>query len=358
MNTKKYKIDDVARKAGVSIATVSHVINGTRFVSPDTRQKVIAAISELEYVPSSTARSLASKQSKLIGIVFSDIANPFFTEVYKALESILTESGYDLILANTGEVDANQEKVLRSLYSQQIDGLIIAPAGNKSAWLSKMIRSAMPVVIIDRTGPYETASFVEVDNIKASCEATRHLIRDGHEKIGIILGLPEVSTTMARLDGYKKALREFHIPFNSDYAVNGQSKAEIGYESTMDLMKIKDPPTAIFSTNNSMTNGVLHAFKELRLRCPQDVGLLGFDDHNWGDIFSPPLSVFRQPTREIGIQAANALIQKINHKRIQRISLDGELIIRGSCSEKCLALYRNTDAPKFNPTAANSRQSI
>jgi LacI family transcriptional regulator len=335
MKNKKHKIDDVARKAGVSIATVSHVINGTRFVSDETKRKVNDAISELEYVPSSTARSLASNRSKLIGIVFSDITNPFFPEVYKALENILTEHGYDLILANTGEVDTNQERVLRSLYSQQIDGLIIAPTGHNSTWLNKIIRSGVPVVIIDRTGPYENVSVVELNNIDVSYKATSHLISDGHNKIGIILGLSEVSTTMARLEGYKKALDEFRIPFDSDYVVNGRSRAKNGYLCTKELMKLKGPPTAIYSTNNLMTNGVLHAFKEMKLSCPQDIGLLGFDDHHWGDIFTPPLTVIRQPTREIGIRAANALINKINSKLTERICLDGELIVRCSCSIKC-----------------------
>lgn len=339
MKKQKPSIMDVARIAGVSTATVSHVINGTRYVSEETTKKVKDAIDYLEYLPSAAARGLAGKSSKIIGIVFSDISNPFFTSLYMGLESVLTAEGYELVLANTGELDANQEKVLRTMLSRQIDGLIIAPTGRESMMLDHLIHVGIPVVLIDRDAPVDNVSLVDLDNASAASKATSHLIADGHQKIGIILGLPEVNTTKKRLEGYQRALQESNIPFRPEYVIDGQSKIEGGYQGVKRLMALSDPPTAIFSINNLMTSGALHAFRELGLNCPKDVGLVGFDDHDWGNIFTPPLTVVRQPTYEMGVRAAKMLINNTKKLHVSHERLEGELVVRGSCSENCQQLF-------------------
>ncbi len=332
-------IMDVARVAGVSTATVSHVINNTRFVSEETTEKVKKAISDLGYMPSAIARGLAGKESKIIGVVFSDISNPFFTCVYMGLESVLTVEGYELILANTGEIDSNQEAVLRTMISRQIDGLIIAPTGRESAMLNYLVEIGIPVVFIDRNAPVDNASLIDLDNVAAAHLATSHLINDGHQNIGIILGLPDVSTTETRLEGYKEALEASRIPFRQEYVIQGKSRIEGGYQGVKQLMALETRPTAIFSTNNLMTSGALHAFRELGLNCPRDIGLIGFDDHDWGDIFTPPLTVIRQPTYQMGVRAANTLIDMAKTKQVYHERLESELIIRGSCSEQCQRLF-------------------
>ena len=336
MKKNKPSILSVAHFAGVSTATVSHVINGTRFVTEETAQKVKTAIEELGYFPSTVARGLASQQSKTVGIVFSDISNPFFTSVYKAIEYQLTLEGYELMLANTAEMTENQEKVLRTMLARQIDGLIIAPTGQKSEMLTHILNSNIPVVCIDRGGPYEGVSLVEIDNVKAAYEAVAHLIEDGHRKIGIITGIDDVGTTMSRLEGFEKALRDYQIPSRAEYQINGDSRMKSGYQAFVQLMQLEDPPSAIFTTNNLMTSGALHAVKDLKLRCPHDIALIGFDDHDWGDIFTPPLTVIRQPTEEMGQLAAKILIENMDHLQVEHHTLQGQLIIRGSCSEKCL----------------------
>lgn len=340
MNTiNKPSINDVAKLAGVSTATVSHVVNDTRFVSAKTKLKVLEAIDSLGYFPSAVARGLASNKSKIVGIVFSDISNPFFTSVYKGIESFLVEQGYELTLANTSEVDATQEIVLNTMFSRQIDGLIIAPTGQGSPMLERIISSDIAVVMIDRGMPSHDVSIVRLDNERASFEATAHLIEDGHSKIGLILGLSAVDTTKARLRGYKKALDVYNIPLNQAYIIGGQSRKKGGYQSTCSLMNLPDPPTAIFSTNNLMTLGTLHAFRDLGLQVPTDVGLIGFDDHDWADIFIPPLTVVSQPTFEMGVEAAKMLTQMMKGDKeddlLELKVLKGKLITRGSCSEHC-----------------------
>lgn len=339
MKKQKPSITDVAEFAGVSIATVSHVINETRYVSEEVTDKVKEAITSLGYMPSSIARGLASKETKIIGVIFSDISNPFFTSLYRGLESILSPEGYELILANTGELDNNQEKTLRTMISRQIDGLIIAPTGRDSRMLNYLAESGIPIVLIDRDAPVKGVSIVEVDNITASYQATKHLIEDGNRRIGIVIGLPDVSTTQTRLEGYKKALADFNIPFRDEYVINGLSKIAGGYNGVKQLMQHEQPAEAIIVTNNLMTIGALHAFRELGLNCPKDVGLIGFDDHDWGDLNTPPLTVIQQPTIELGIKAAKILINNTKSIQITHEKLDCNLLIRGSCSQGCLQNY-------------------
>lgn len=339
MKKQKPSISDVAEAAGVSIATVSHVINDTRYVSEEVTQKVKTAIADLGYMPSSLARGLAGKETRIIGVILSDISNPYFTSIYRGLESVFSAEGYELILANTGEQDSNQELVVRTMLSRQIDGLVIAPTGRESRMLNHLIASGIPVVLIDRDAPVENVSLVDLDNVTAAYQATSHLIEDGYHKIGIILGLPDVCTTQTRLEGYKMALESFNIPFREEYVVNGQSRIEGGYQSIKRLMQLDEPPNAFFTINNLMTTGALYAFRELELSCPRDVGLVGFDDHDWADIVTPPLTVIRQPTFEMGVKAAEILINNTKGLKISHERLKGKLIVRGSCSEKCQHQY-------------------
>jgi LacI family transcriptional regulator len=349
MKKQKPSISNVAEAAGVSIATVSHVINHTRFVSEEVTEKVKRAIAELGYMPSPIARGLAGKETKIIGVIFSDISNPFFTSLYMGLESVFSAEGYELILANTGELDSNQELALRTMLSRQIDGLVIAPTGRESGMLSHLVESGIPVVLIDRNAPVGNVSLVDIDNISVAYMATSHLIQDGYKRIGIILGLPDVSTTKTRLEGYQKALQAFNIPYQAEYVIDGQSRIEGGYKSVKHLMALNEPPAAIFTLNNLMTSGALHAFRELGLSCPKDVGLIGFDDHDWGDIMTPPLTVVKQPTFEMGVRAAKTLISNTKGNHITHERLEGSLIIRGSCSEKCQHRYFENMSRAYNP---------
>lgn len=335
MKKNKPSISDVAESAGVSIATVSHVINKTRFVSPEVTDRVHRAITNLGYMPSSLARGLAGKETRIIGIIFSDISNPFFTAIYKGLESVLSPLGYEMILANTGEIDKNQDQALRTMLSRQIDGLIMAPTGRETQMLSQLDNSGIPVVLIDREVNLRNSCLVDLDNHRSAYDATVHLINDGYRRIGLILGLPDVTTTITRKNGYVDALKNHSIPIEEAYIVNGQSSIEGGYNAIRQLMGCANPPEAVLCTNNLMTTGALQALRQLDLNCPSEIGLIGFDDHDWSELISPPLTVIKQPTFQIGVKAAEILISNKQSVQICETQFQGELIVRGSCSESC-----------------------
>lgn len=336
-------IRDVARRAGVSIATVSHILNQTRYVSDETRKKVLDAIDELDYYPSKLARGLASNKSQAIGIVFSDIANPHFTQIFKGIEKYFYGVGYDLILSNTSEDPQIQEDVLTSLLSRSVDGLIIAPAGHPSEKLRLIKERGLPIVLVDRGDPEIDLPLVGIDNKLAAYCATCHLFADGHTRIGLVLGLKNISTTEERLAGFLQAFEEKNIDQDPSLIFWGDSSPESGYRGAMELLTTSPRPTAIFCTNNLMSLGALHAIRDVGLGCPEDVGMVGFDDHFWADVFTPPLTVIAQPTLEIGKIAAELLhdhiLRDAPKATTQRINMDAKLIVRGSCSLACYSRF-------------------
>lgn len=342
-------IRDVAIRAGVSTATVSHIINQTRYVSDETRKKVLDAIDELDYYPSKLARGLANNKSQTIGIVFSDIANPHFTQIFKGIEKYFTSVGYDLILANTAENPKTQEEVLTSMLSRSVDGLIIAPAGHPSGKLRLIKEKGLPIVLVDRGDPEIDLPLVGVDNQSAVYRAACHLFADGHSRIGLVLGLKNISTTEERLAGFIQALEENGISQDPGLIYWGDSSLESGYLGAKELLSTTPRPTAIFCTNNLMALGALHGIRELGLECPQDIGMIGFDDHFWADIFTPPLTVIAQPTSEMGKTAAellhNYITVGIPELIPNRINMEARLIIRGSCSLTCFKKFVSTDNP-------------
>jgi DNA-binding LacI/PurR family transcriptional regulator len=335
-------IHHVAKQAGVSTATVSHVLNNTRYVSDETRERVLQVVRELHYYPSAVARGLATQETKTVGVIVSDIANPFFTTLFKGIEQKLAPLGYDLILENTGEHPEEQEYSLKMLLTKQVDGIILAPTGHPSPMLQLLKDKGMPIVFVDRPIPGAELPLVEVNNQQAAFEATSHLIGDGHRRIGVILGL---DTTPNRLAGYVKAMEHHGLPVDKALLYRGSSSLENGLEGANALLSHSAPPTAIFTANNLMTLGALHALRQLGLRCPQDIGMIGFDDTDWAAIFTPPLTVVRQPTRQIGQTAAELLHQLMSGhvisgngsaERALHHTFPAQLIVRGSCSVACL----------------------
>jgi len=336
-------IHDVAVHANVSIATVSHVINETRFVSVETRQRVLDAIEVLGYHPSASARSLASNKTNIVGVVFSDITNPFFPSVFKGIEDQLVASGYDLLLANTAEKSEKQEAALKTMFARQVDGLLLAPTGKPSETLEALVKDKTPVVLIDRRDPNWDLPLVSINNEEASFEAVKHLIEDGHTHIGFIMGIESISTSIERFNGYKRALETYGIPYNPDYLYQGKSTLEDGLSGVKHILAHQKQVSAIFTTNNMMTLGALNALKGLRIRVPEDIGLIGFDDHDWADIFTPPITVVSQPTYELG-EAAASLLERMmqNEDEIREPVhqvLEAKLIRRASCSARCWQDY-------------------
>jgi LacI family transcriptional regulator len=323
----------VAARAGVSKTTVSHVMNGTRFVHPETRTKVETAIAELGYYPSSIARSLTTRKTATIAVVVSDISNPFFTAVVRGIEDGLQGRDYQLIVCNTDEDVDKQERYLRALLAKRVDGLIIAATGDPCSFLTTVTKH-ISTLFIDRQPPGLDEPILGVDNESAAYDAVRHLRDHSHSRIAAVVGLPQVSTSAERLAGYRRALSDSGIAFDESLVCTGNSRIEGGMAAVGTLLALPDPPTAVFAANNLMTLGVLKALGMRRLRCPEDVALVGFDDHEWASCFTPPLTVVRQPTYDMGQAAASVLLRQIHGESGEPLSrMRAELVIRGSCGQ-------------------------
>jgi len=327
------RIRDVAKRAGVSTATVSHVLNGTRPTTEATRARVLAVARELGYHPSAVARGLRTKSTGTLGVVLSDIRNPFFTALVRGIEDVAQANGLNLIVCNSDEDEKKAETYLRLLLAKRVEGLVFTPTGRANALLEPFLAMGIPVILIDRIAPGLTLPFVGVDNVQGAREAVAHLLEDGHRRIGVVAGLSTVSTSTDRLEGYRLALADRRLAADSALIREGHSSVQGGEEAAGTLLALPQRPTALFTTNNLMTLGALKACARLGLRCPDDVALCGFDDHEWAELFSPPLTVVRQPTYEIGTTAARLLARAIDGEALpaEAALLKTRLIIRASC---------------------------
>lgn len=329
----KVSMKDVAQKAGVSTATVSHVINKTRFVRVETKKKVLDAMKELNYYLNSAARSLRSRKSNVVGLLVPDISNFFFTSIARGVENTLKKHGYNLILSNSNEDLKSEIEQIKIYNTQLVDGLIMAPVSGDHAFLNELLNRDYPVVFIDRKPKGYQEDCVVGNNIKGAYDAIRMLIKKGHSKIGIITGLPGLTTTDERLIGYKNALVDHKLKIDENLIKVGDSQFKGGYESTKELLKYTNI-TALFVTNNLMTVGAIKYLKEKRVAIPGDIAIIGFDDYKWASITEPSLSMVKQPAYDIGETASTLLIKRIKKEEVggnKEYRLPTKLIIRDSC---------------------------
>jgi LacI family transcriptional regulator len=309
-------IRDVARLAGVSVTTVSNALNTPGRVSPALSARVHAAVEKLGYAPHAAARSLRKRASCLIGMVVADITNPFFSELFEAVENAAAMRGYSMLLCNSGEVFAREEQHLAMLRAQRIDGLILAPTGaiavNRAAILAGI---DVPVVLVDRGMVELGYDAVVLDNRRAGELATGHLLAAGHRRIGLVNGPEMLRTAADRLQGYRETLLAAGLPFDPDLVRDGRYREGDAYAATLALLKIENPPTAIFATNNVMTIGVMRAVADAGLVCPADVSVVGIDDFPWADAFTPRLTTVAQPVADMGRQVLDMLIGRMTGAR-------------------------------------------
>lgn len=329
----KITIRDVAARAGVSVATVSHVLNGTRKVSPETAARVRRAMEELGYQPNAIAQSLRKRATYAIGILVSDITNPFFATLVRGVEDAALTSGYSVIVCNSDEDPQKEAMYIRALWRRRIDGMLIAPTrdGTSSA-IKGLVKQRLPFVFVDRKAKGVEAPAVLSDNVGGAYLATRHLIEKGHRRIGIILGIPKATTTEERFAGYRRALNEAGIPVHEKLVVWGGYRIEGGRQAVTKLLSLRSPPTAIFSTNNLMSVGVLQEVRCRGLKVPEDVAIVGFDDLEWTELLSPPLTVVAQNPYEIGRRGLELLLAELRERKAvpEEIRIPVELKLRGS----------------------------
>ncbi len=330
---KRPTMSDVAVRAGVSKTTVSHVINSTRFVEEETKQRVLRAIAALGFRPSTVARSLTTNRTQTVGVIVSDVSNPFFAEVLHGIEDALLPENYSLVMCNTAETLEREAHYLDLLLRQRVDGIIAAATSQKWDILSEFGLHQVPVVFLDRVFEGLQGPFVGVDNRRGAYQGTCHLIERGYRRIGILAGFQRLSTMRERVAGFRQALQEHDIPLPEEWVVTSLLSVEGGWEAMRHMLTLSDPPAAVFLNNNLLSLGALSALKEIGLRCPQDVALIGFDDHPWAAVSDPPLTVVRQPAQQLGRVAAKMLLNIIMGKPVaeSQVLLDCELVIRQSC---------------------------
>lgn len=320
---------DVAEKAGVSTSTVSHVVNNSRYVSPELRERVEKVMDELNYSPHATARSLRTQKTYTIGFVASDITNPFFAEVVRGIEEIASGKDYQVIVANTDETAEKEVRQIECLLDQErVDGLIIAPTGKNPEEFKRI--DDKPLVFVDRTVPGIRADTVLSENVKGAYKAVNYLINRGHERIGIILGLKDILTSEERFEGYKKALIDANLPCEESYITRGNFKVDGAIGATEKLLSLAYPPTAIFTINNKTTYGALKAIKRSRLNWREDIEIAGFDKLDCLEFIDLPITTIEQQPRKLGIKAARLLYERIENREapVKTVKIDVELVTR------------------------------
>jgi LacI family transcriptional regulator len=305
-----YTMRDVARLAGVSISTVSSVVNNKGIVSRALTEKVQQAIEALGFVPHRGARGLRVGRTRVIGMVVQDATNPFFVEVMRGVEDAAIENSYDVMVCNSNDQPNLERRHLNALHAQRVDGILVAPTDSYVAREILML-SAAPTVFVDCVPFQSKVDCVVTDNFEASYEAVRYLIGLRHQRIGVIAGRLFHSTSFDRMEGCRKAMREAGLPIREENMLQGDSHVESGYRCGLSLLKSSEPPTAIFSLNNRMTLGILRALRELAIHCPGCLSLMSFDDSDWATVFSPTLTVIEQPTYQIGRTAVQLLLESI-----------------------------------------------
>ncbi|MGF1687035.1 substrate-binding domain-containing protein [Photobacterium japonica] len=326
-------IKDVARMAGVSTTTVSHVINKTRFVAEATQKKVLAAVDELNYAPSAVARSLKCNTTRTIGMLVTKSTNPFFAEVVHGVEEYLYGEGYTLILCNTEGNLVKQRDYLRMLAEKRVDGLLVMCSDLDEQLLTLLERQKdLPMVVMD-WGPESP----HTDNIQDNAElggyvATKFFIEHGHKAIGCLTGQSEKVACRERLKGFRKAMNEAGLTVNEDWLLEGDFECESAVEAAKAFIAMESRPTAIFCFNDIMAMGLISTFQQAGIRVPEDVSIIGYDNIDLAPYFSPPLTTIHQPKRRLGKSAVEILMQRVKDKThaTQVFEMIPELVIRKS----------------------------
>jgi len=325
------QIKDVAKHAGVSVASVSRVLSGFTIVSEGTRQRVLQAVKALDYRPDLAARRLRSRRNDTIGLIVSDIRNPFFTEVSRAVEDIAFSHQMRVILSNTGEDPDKEASCLELMRDENVSGVILSPS------LRLLSRYApgdysFPVVLVDRYERGIEADAVLLDNFDAAYRLTDHLIGNGHRRILFVYGAAS-ATGRQRLEGHKAAMAQHNLPVQAEGV---QPMADQAREVALAILKRSQRPQAVIASSGLILLGVAEALRESGTVIPQDIAVAGFDNLPWTRLVDPGLTVIGQPTYEMGREAIELLLLRIAtpDKPMRQVVLRGELVERGSTAPR------------------------
>lgn len=319
---------EVASRAGVSVATVSYVVNqGPRPVSPAMRERVRTAMHELGYVPAPRTRT----RRLTIGVIVPDLTNAFFAQALAGLESVLRKGGHLALVSSSGEDPERELALVRALVKRGVDGLILTPSGRVPPEVEGLAQRGLKVVVMDRDAGSDGLSSVIMDNYGSAFAAVRLLLESGHRRIALVNGPQRVSTARDRRRGYEDALAFGGVEPEAAYVLSGPFSFEHGREAALELLSLANPPSAIFSSSAILTTGVLAALRERRLRWPDDVAVVGFGDAVWASLVTPSVTVVEQPVRDLGQTAANMLLALDGRPATpQHVVLESRLVLRES----------------------------
>lgn len=331
------KIKDVADAAGVSTATVSRVLANKPHVRAEVQKRVMQVVEKLNYRPNRVAQSLRSNSSKIIALIVSDIENPFFQRVSRAVDDAAHEHGYSVMVSNTDEDPAKEEICLNLLQDENVAGIILSPTRQCMESLSDPSAITMPMVIIDRHVTHLEVDSVLIDNVQSAQILTNHLIERGHRRIGGLFGM-DSTTGRERREGFMRALKDNNIKPVTDLIKYTNPREDDGFKTAMKMLQLDDRPEAILTSNSLLAAGVLMAIRKSKINIPDEIALVSFDDPIWAKLVEPAITVIEQPTYEIGRTAAELLIKRIQDptRSHREVVLKTKLIVRQSCG------YRNS----------------
>lgn len=309
-------IRDVAKLADVSTATVSHVLNETRFVSEPVKQRVLQAMDELSYHPNAIAQGLRKQRTKIIGLLIPDIGNSYFTELAQGIDSVLSKNHYSLLISNSDENEELEAERLRVFENRLIDGLIYTPVGAQHGQIESFIKQH-PVVFADRRFDSCSIDAVVLDNEESTYNVIKCMLEQGHTRIGLLLGPNWISATQDRIAGWKKAYEAMKIPWDEQYLCYTNYRSDHIKEYVTDFV-INKKATALFIVNSNMTISTVIALRELGVSIPEDVVIVGCTDSDWAKISNPSITMVQQPSFEIGKLAAQIILKRIEEKEQQK----------------------------------------
>ena len=333
---KKVTLKTLAEELGVSTSVVSRVLSGQASkyrISKDTEAAVLKAARRYDYSPNHLARSLRLQKTATLGLVIPDISNPFFSDIARQIVMDAWKRDYSVILCDSEENTEMEKQSLNLLQNRQVEGLIISPVGQTGDHLARVYRGGLPLVVFDRHFSDIDLPCVTSDNQQGAYEATLHLLEHGHRSIALIQGIPDSATNIARVSGYKAALKDYGVPFSKTLIVGGGFGEENGYAATKLLLKRKDRPTAIFLVSNLIALGALRAFAEEGTNVPGDISIVSFDDQHYSPYLATPMTTIAQQRAEMGRIAVELLLDQLERKGRRRpevILLPTELISRQS----------------------------
>jgi LacI family transcriptional regulator len=327
-------IRDVASAAGVSVATVSRVLNDHPAVRPDTRSRVMSAVTRLGYRPNAVARSLRTHQTRTLGLVISNVLNPFFTELARAVEDAARKRGYSVVIGNADERAALQEHHVRTLLERRIDGLLVSPTEGGTSMIRDAVHAGTPLVFVDRWISGIDVPVVRADGRGAVHDLVTHLHALGHRRPAIIGGPSGTTTGNERVEAFRSALDAFGMPLPREYIGQGDFRTGSGRRATAAFLDLPQPPDAVFATDNLMALGAMDELRGRGLRVPEDMALAAFDDIPWFVHTDPPITAIAQPTATLGHRAVEALIDLVEGRSAECVTLSARLVKRRSCGER------------------------